>query len=316
MSDSSYRASQRRRKRRVRPQFILFCFVCCLILFGAGFLLGRSTVRKHTGDIVPAFHTDSQSDPVPAGYHRADDRDSGVGSLILVNNDVLYTFPESVEKVAALERIGGNYLVRDGTILLEAEAQTAFDSMLSAFANATGLHDVNITSAYRSYDEQKAVYENSAAANGEEHARRYVAVPGGSEHHTGLAVDLNRYDVSRGVCYDFDGSGDYGWIAQNCRKYGIILRYAADKEGITGIAEETWHFRYVGIPHAALMAEKGLCLEEYVSLLRQYPCDGAHLRTDGYELYYCPAGNLCVPDSGDYTVSGDNQGGFIVTVKK
>lgn len=83
-----------------------------------------------------------------------------------------------------------------------------------------------------------------------------VALPGYSEHHTGLAVDFNRQD-----------SATLAWLEEHCWDYGFILRYPTDKTELTGIIYEPWHYRYVGIELAQELKELGLCLEEYMQML-------------------------------------------------
>ena len=309
-----------RRRRRLRPQFVLFCLVVVLLLLGIVFVLQRCDTKRaaQPADSVQPIEQTETDQPtqavIPDDYVPAT-ADMGAGTLILVSNDHDYTFPESVELVVSLEkRTAEKYLVRDYSIKQEKHTFAVFDTMLCDFADATGHKDVNITSAYRSYDEQEDVFNSSAAANGLEHAKRYVTHPGGSEHHTGLAADLNVYNVGNGTCYDFNGEGDYKWLYDHCADYGVILRYAADKEHITGIAPESWHFRYVGVPHAKYITENNLCLEEYIDLLRQYTVQNP-LQYEGYTIYFCPQSNLVVPQNENYTVSGNNVDGFIVTVE-
>ena len=97
----------------------------------------------------------------------------------------------------------------------------------------------------------------------EETALRTIAKPGHSEHHTGLAVDLN--DVSD----DFEETQAYRWLQAHAAEYGFIQRYRTDKSHITGIDNESWHYRYVGREHALAMERLDLCLEEYVAYLRE-----------------------------------------------
>lgn len=66
-----------------------------------------------------------------------------------------------------------------------------------------------------------------------------------------------------------DGNEVYEWLENNSYKYGFVKRYADDKKDITGIINEPWHFRYVGIEAAKVMYEKNLCLEEYIDLINQ-----------------------------------------------
>lgn len=127
-----------------------------------------------------------------------------------------------------------------------------------------------ISSGYRSFERQSTIFERKVKENlnkgyGHEEAvtlaSGVVAKPGTSEHHTGLAVDLN------GVRDDFCDTKEYEWLINNCAKYGFILRYGNDKQRITGKIYEPWHYRYVGEEHAKKMQESGICLEEYVSEL-------------------------------------------------
>ena len=84
-----------------------------------------------------------------------------------------------------------------------------------------------------------------------EKALETVAIPGTSEHHLGLAVDLL-------------GEEAIAWFREHCWDYGFIVRYAAEKESYTGIIDEPWHFRYVGTEVSLDMKDSGLCLEEYL----------------------------------------------------
>ncbi len=124
-----------------------------------------------------------------------------------------------------------------------------------------------ISSAYRSVELQTELFEdeiqmNLSAGRSEEEAIRLaqtaVAKPRTSEHHTGLAVDLN------GVQEDFYTTDAYRWLSEHAHEYGFILRYPEDKRDITKIIFEPWHYRYVGKDHAIKIKQSGLCFEEYV----------------------------------------------------
>lgn len=92
-------------------------------------------------------------------------------------------------------------------------------------------------------------------------AKRWVAIPGTSEHQLGLAVDINA-DISKSSSQEV-----YSWLAKNAHEYGFIQRYPADKTEITGISYEPWHYRYVGEDVASEIYEEGICLEEYIQKL-------------------------------------------------
>lgn len=89
-------------------------------------------------------------------------------------------------------------------------------------------------------------------------AKKWVAEPGTSEHQLGIAVDINP-DYSKS-----DRNKVYTWLAENSYKYGFIYRYPEDKTHITGISNEPWHYRYVGIEVAEEMYKQDICLEEYL----------------------------------------------------
>jgi D-alanyl-D-alanine carboxypeptidase len=122
-----------------------------------------------------------------------------------------------------------------------------------------------LSSAYRSDSEQRTVYSNYVQDQGIEAARRFVANPGESEHATGLAVDINTHsdactnDIAQ--CSISNETGE--WLEKHAPSYGFILRYPKDKEAITGISSEPWHFRYVGNGALSLTAS-GMTLDELV----------------------------------------------------
>ena len=70
-----------------------------------------------------------------------------------------------------------------------------------------------------------------------------------------------------GVTEDFDTTAEYRWLQENAEDFGFILRFPADKESVTGIRFEPWHYRYVGVEHAKEMNRLGMCLEEYIDYL-------------------------------------------------
>lgn len=145
---------------------------------------------------------------------------------------------------------------------IDSFAQAAFDKM-QADAAALGLN-IYISSAYRSYDYQAGLYERYVAESGQAEADRFSARPGHSEHQTGLAFDLNT------ITDAFKDTNEGKWVAENCHKYGFIIRYPEDKESITGYKYEPWHIRYLGTDIASSVYESGLCLEEYLSITSEY----------------------------------------------
>ena len=240
------------------------------------------------------------------------------GDLILVNNQILYHFPEEQPLTCIFDCKSDSYYVRDKEVFLAPAALEALNEMMDAFQAQGGSKTVNVVAGYRTEELQQHLFDQSARQNGEDHAQRFVAQPGGSEHHTGLVVDFSLF-YADGSSGEYTGTGEYAWINSHCQDYGWVVRYDPAKEARTGIGDEPWHFRYVGVPHAVVMVEENLCLEEYIDYLREYPYDGQHLtvacKTGTYEIWYCAGTEAYLPEEGEYTVSGNNVDGVVVTYK-
>ena len=173
-------------------------------------------------------------------------------------------------------------------------------------------------SGWRSFREQQSIWDDTLAKEGEAFTRQYVAFPGCSEHQTGLAMDLAKAAPSIDfIRPDFPDEGPCGTFRRLAARYGFIQRYRREKEAVTRIAGEPWHFRYVGVPHALLMEENRLCLEEYVPFLQcgVKVCRLSNGRTARVSWLPCPGEEIQteIPE-GCWQVSGDNQGGFILTL--
>ena len=259
----------------------------------------------------------------------ASQNDTKCGELILVNKKHPFDFdaraalfetelPESI-----YQKKTDSYYVKNINISLNKSAIEALNKLLDDFAAETGHKDIIIVDAFRSYETQQVVLDAKIAQYGEEQGRLIATEPGASEHHSGYAIDLSLYINSQQL--DYDGTGDYEWITQNCAKYGFVIRYPEGKTSITEIDYEPWHLRYVGIAHAKYMTENNLCLEEYIEKLALYPIDSERLKIsdyDGnnYEVYSVgvpsDGAEVKVPKNKPYTLSGDNAGHIIVTVSE
>lgn len=144
---------------------------------------------------------------------------------------------------------------------MRSDAAKALETMYED-AKKEGL-TLAVNSAYRSYEEQQKIYDEYFRIYDEVTAASLVAVPGTSEHQLGLSVDLTSQSVIDGQYGVFGSTPEYQWVIKNAYKYGFILRYPSDKIDITGIANEPWHYRYVGVKLATKLYEEGLTLEEY-----------------------------------------------------
>lgn len=242
------------------------------------------------------------------------------GTLILVGRSAPYDADSAPGLVRVFDHKTSSYFVRDTDVYAAESIMEPLNRLLDDFEAESGLRTVNVVAGWRSREYQEKLYEKEVREKGSDHAASYLAKPGESEHHTGLAVDLSLYYEDSGLSGDFDGKGAYAWINDNAWRYGFVQRYPAGKEAITGISNEPWHYRYVGPPHAQMMEENGMCLEEYLEWLKSYPFDGAHLFTEclgqAYEIYYCAGGDVYVPMDGEADVSGNNSDGFVVTIPR
>ena len=136
-----------------------------------------------------------------------------------------------------------------------------------------GITNIWIQSAYRSVARQKELYdasvkkylqEGKTQEEAEKLTNEYINKPGSSDHNLGLAVDFNKVDN------EFEKLEGFKWLQKNAENYGFVLRYPKDKEDITKIAYESWHWRYVGVEHAKKMNELNMCLEEYIKYLKTH----------------------------------------------
>ena len=182
------------------------------------------------------------------------------GNLFLVNKEYM---------------IGADYVPDDlvmpdvkkssSVVLMRKEAAQALEEMFAA-AKEEKITLVAV-SGYRSYQTQRAIYNRRRKAAGKAHVERFVAVPGASEHQLGLAMDVSRSKTA-GLKASFGKTKEGIWLAENCYRFGFILRYRQEWEDVTGYGYEPWHIRYVGKEHALRIRELDVPLEEYVEALR------------------------------------------------
>lgn len=229
------------------------------------------------------------------------------GYLILVNRK--YRYHEQHQELSHAGTWNGE------EILLESGANRELNKLMEEIG---GWDQIVPVSAWRSLEEQQEIWNQSLAESGQAFTEQYVAVPGHSEHQTGLAIDLGLKQVEidfirpyfpyEGICQTF---------RQRAVKYGLIQRYQEEKQSVTQIGHEPWHFRYVGTPHAEIMAQKGFALEEYITFLKDY-CYGRNpFIFQTYQISFVKAAGgvteIAVDDAQPYRISGNNCDGFIVT---
>ncbi len=221
------------------------------------------------------------------------------GNLLLVNRKHP-VHDESIKSdvinlYARKELVKGYRLFNSETYLSEDIASKFSNMVLDAEEDEVS--SFLITSGFRGFDEQTKLYKEMGSNR---------AMPAGySEHNLGLSLDVGSTQGKMEVAPEGE------WIAENAWKYGFTLRYPEDKTDITGIMNEPWHIRYVGLPHSAIMKEKNFVLEEYLGYL------SATVNGQKYEVFYYPVTEnttINVPANLRYEVSGNNTDGVIVTV--
>lgn len=236
------------------------------------------------------------------------------GSLVLANSEHKYSIPSDVTLLSIYEYRNSHsdgipYSIGDiYNLKMASNALENAHNMLIALGSETGNDGIMISSSYGKQDYSK-------------------------DTHTGLTMVLTVAGGAAAYLEDESNSDLKNWLTSNAHKYGFVVRYPADKAEITGVSDYTHAFRYVGLPHAKYMLDNNLCLEEYITYLKDNTSHKKMITvnaTDGhtYSIYYvaCPddINDVKVPISVpnpdgstkySYTISGTNEGGVVITIK-
>ena len=337
-------AKKRRKKIRFKPNKGGMLALLALILLTAAVVTGVVFLVKGTIVWVDSMKNTAASTsgnggdnttPWNSTYVTVDHANTNipVGDLILVNHNYSYPLTDALNSknlssLYGYEGYSSYYVLNNTSTNVRSSIIASLKNMIVALVenNLETLSNdktgdrIIITSGYRDTQKQQELYDNKTEEN-------YVALPGHSEHHTGLAVDVQVFTSAGATVLLRDSELD--WLEAHAAEYGFVIRYDGSKVEITGILDEPWHIRYVGVPHATYMSEHLLCLEEYLELLRishkytNTPLEFSAGDQD-YLVYYVEATadasftSIPVPPAseGTYTISGDNMNGFIVTVTK
>lgn len=226
-------------------------------------------------------------------------------SLSELKNDGRVTFNNSLMLVNSEHPLPDNFTAdikrfEDTDVYLDSSAVDSFSIIREAVNQKFG-KKLLITSSYRSTDDQKLIYESEG--------KKLAAVPGTSEHETGLGIDVYvKYFAGKGFIKSDEGK----FVNEYCGEYGFIIRYPKYRKHITGYSYEPWHIRYVGKPHAKIISDNDITLEEYLDSLKP----GKFYLYDGYVISKQNGDTLKIPESFKFAVvSPDNCGNYIVTVK-
>ncbi len=213
-------------------------------------------------------------------------------SMMLINTE--YMLPEDFTAQT------GEY--RESGVMMNSCILEAYGRLADAVKEKTG-EKLYISSGIRNKEKQKLLYEEDPDT---------ATLPGASEHETGLCMDV----YVAGFAGDGFLKAEAGqFVNSDCHEYGFIIRYPNYGEKETGIRFEPWHIRYVGLPHADIIYNNKLTLEEYILGLKEGICYEA-------EEYYiirqkAEDGTLQIPSGCEsYIISPDNTGCYIVTGKK
>ena len=313
----------RKQRRKFSRILLLAIFAVVALLLLSTLILTVCSIADHllpdapqqNQETPPTENGDTSNPTSTVLYERITQPDYAVhkGSLLIVNSQHIYEFPTTNSGLKNIydnrekyDGVSNTYQLLNNTIQLHTDALDALNAMMLDYYAETQDGSIRITGAYRTAQEQASGYE----------AGTYDLPAGYSDHHTGLCIAL-RPQVA----------GEYlpesHWIYQNCHKYGFIVRYPESKSDITQVSGYDYCFRYVGIEHATYITENNLCLEEYTALLatryqKENPLSIVTESGKRYEVYYVAATGdvttLEVPKNRQYTISGDNINGFIVSV--
>ncbi|MBQ8267114.1 MAG: M15 family metallopeptidase, partial [Clostridia bacterium] len=186
--------------------------------------------------------------------------DADFGRLLLINGENALPDDYDTKVREYLVEIDPQYRNNNYVTQIHKDVYPYITAMVAA-AQADGV-DLRVWSPFRSYAIQNDLFQKQVNRVGgdEEKAATVVARPGTSEHNTGLCADFNMASDT------FESTPMYTWMCENAENYGFILRYPKDKQHITGVIYESWHWRFVGINNAKLINELGLTLEEFIEM--------------------------------------------------
>ena len=233
------------------------------------------------------------------------------GSLVLINVDWPVREEPKAESLSLVEE--------EGAVLMDAQAARMLAKLLLVVG---GGDQIIAVSGFRTMNEQQAIYQSSLQENGANFTRQFVALPGCSEHQTGLAVDLaQNSDAIDFLRPSFPYTGICGRFRSKAPDYGFVERYPEGREASTRIAHEPWHFRFVGYPHSKIITNEALTLEEYTDQIRTFDFEKQRFlfRDNGVR---CQIGfirpqmmaEIEIPPRMAYQLSGNNADGVVVTL--
>ena len=215
-----------------------------------------TTTSTTSGTTVHSYSEGSDYAYAYAGYTPKQANMNVQWNLLLVNRNYILPQDYSPELSEAVKGSG---------VRMDSRVSPHYQEMYDA-AKKDGI-TLTPLSGHRRISTQKTNFENKInkyvnqgydRAEATRMAAKIILPPGTSEHNAGLAMDIISLDV------EFEQTKAFAWLQEHAQDYGFILRYPKDKEAITEITYEPWHWRYVGVPAAKAIKQSGQCLEEYL----------------------------------------------------
>lgn len=310
---SYYYAARRAKRRRARRPWILLFFTLLLaaLLLALWKRGGEEQPISNPTQVssLPFSSTLSSSSSLSSSLQQESPGSSSLSSLsiediaagltslhytpclILVNDS--YPLEKEPENLASDET---------GEFYMTQETLAAYQKMKQD-ADSSCPEPLGIISAYRTAEQQTYLYASNP----------YAAPVWKSEHQTGLSLDLRSPDYA-GEYFLVSEVGR--WVEENCWDYGFILRYPENRSDLTGIPNEPWHYRYVGLPHSLIIQQEGWVLEEYIQALPT----GGRMEWEGWILAaveISPEGTVLLPEGSDGAwASPDNTGRLVLWWKE
>jgi len=276
--------------------------------------------------------------------YRIENTDIRLGSLVLVDKDNKYELKESDLPLVLVRdaktvpfQMRPDYVTKLSQTVIEP-----LDELMQAYINEVGENTVYIYIGYRDEAAQQKTLDDFTAMLGRSAALKRVALPGHSEHHTGLAMDFGALVDGVHHTFDYRESNHHAptkWFAENSYRFGFILSFPEDRAKDGETIYEPWHYRYVGYPHSHIMFDNNWSLKEYLTEIAGYSQERpfkADYNGDLYEIFFYSGYEITFTfdnPTGDYlheddiidiykeffdsiSVSGNNIDGFIVTIRK
>ena len=253
---------------------VILALIIALVVFVVNAIIGDnggdssevSSVISEASSEVTSSETHSGPVMVTRGEFTLD---ANFECLLLVNGDNPLPDTYDSEVREHLVEIDPEYRNNNYVTQIHEDVYPYITAMV-ANAQKDGV-DLKVWSPFRSYAIQQDLFQKQVDRVGgdEDLAATVVARPGTSEHNTGLCADFNMASDA------FENTQMYTWMTENAADYGFIMRYRKDKQPLTGVIHESWHWRFVGINHAHKINELDMCLEEYVEYLENQKNNGS-----------------------------------------